>query len=373
MPSPAVAAPVNMPPAMAGAANAAAAASSASNSGDASASAAINGPIGADFAALLLAQMGTAVEMVASGDIAANTESADLTEETTDPTANANDMSALFAALAFTQTQPTTPAAPILAKEAGNGPLTAPELKIGEGTGSAKGADPLAAQAEGGVPSPVIGGSAAENSGSDFGNKPGGKAANIAAFDTTLKQIEAKTDISAPVLPDAPPAVHAAHQAHGSANTTSSVTQARVDTPVRDPAFGQEFSQKIVWLAGQDKQSAQLTLNPPQLGPVEVSLKISGDQATAVFSSPHAEVREAIEAALPRLREMMGSAGLELGQANVSSQSFQQQQQEQAAQNQAGASRGGSTGGILAEGGNEPAATTGTVIRQSNGLVDTFA
>jgi flagellar hook-length control protein FliK len=175
------------------------------------------------------------------------------------------------------------------------------------------------------------------------------------------------------VLPDAPPAVHAAHQAHGSANTTSPVTQARVDTPVRDPAFGQEFSQKIVWLAGQDKQSAQLTLNPPQLGPVEVSLKISGDQATAVFSSPHAEVREAIEAALPRLREMMGSAGLELGQANVSSQSFQQQQQQQAAQNQAGASRGGSTGGILGEGGNEPAAATGTVIRQSNGLVDTFA
>lgn len=369
MPSPAVAAPVNMPPAMAGAANAAAA--SASNGGDASASAAINGPIGADFAALLLAQMGTAVEMVAGGEIAANTDNAKLTDEETDASANTGDMSALFAALAFTQTQPTTPAAPILAKEAGNGPLTAPELKIGEGTGTTKGADPLAAQAEGGVPSPVIGGSAAENSGNDFGDKPGGKSANIAAFDTTLKQIEAKTDISAPVLPDAPPAVHAAHQAHGSANTTSPVTQARVDTPVRDPAFGQEFSQKIVWLAGQDKQSAQLTLNPPQLGPVEVSLKISGDQATAVFSSPHAEVREAIEAALPRLREMMGSAGLELGQANVSSQSFQQQQQ--AAQNQAGASRGGSTGGILGEGGNEPAAATGTVIRQSNGLVDTFA
>lgn len=371
MPSPAVAAPVNMPPAMAGAANAAAA--SASNGSDASAAAAINGPIGADFAALLLAQMGTAVEMVAGGEIAANTDNAKLTDEETDAAANTGDMSALFAALAFTQTLPTTPAAPILPKEAGNGPLTAPELKIGEGTGTTKGADPLAAQAEGGVPSPVIGGSAAENSGNDFGDKPGGKAANIAAFDTTLKQIEAKADISAPVLPDAPPAVHAAHQAHGSASTTSSVAQARVDTPVRDPAFGQEFSQKIVWLAGQDKQSAQLTLNPPQLGPVEVSLKISGDQATAVFSSPHAEVREAIEAALPRLREMMGSAGLELGQANVSSQSFQQQQQQQAAQNQAGASRGGSTGGILGEGGNEPAAATGTMIRQSNGLVDTFA
>lgn len=367
MPSPVVAAPVNMPTAVAGAANAAVA----GNGSDALTSAA-NGPIGADFAALLLAQMGTAAQLVAGKDIAANTAPAELTDEETDPAANTSDMSALFAALAFTQTQPAPAAAPILAKEAGNGSLTATELKIGEGTGTAKGADSLAGQAEGGVPSLILSGGAAENSGNDFGEKPGGKAANIAAFDTTLKQIDAKADISAPVLPDAPPAVHAAHQAHGTANTTSPVAQARVDTPVRDPAFGQEFSQKIVWLAGQDKQSAQLTLNPPQLGPVEISLKINGDQATAVFSSPHAEVREAIEAALPRLREMMGSAGLELGQANVSSQSFQQQQ-EQAAQNQASASRGGSAGGILAEGGNESTAVTGTVIRQGNGLVDTFA
>ena len=71
---------------------------------------------------------------------------------------------------------------------------------------------------------------------------------------------------------------------------------------------------KIVWLTANDQKFAQLTLNPPQMGPIEISLNINKDTASAYFISPNAEVREAIETALPRLREMLAGVGIELGQ-----------------------------------------------------------
>jgi flagellar hook-length control protein FliK len=102
-------------------------------------------------------------------------------------------------------------------------------------------------------------------------------------------------------------------------------TQINLPTPVRDQSWTNDFSQKVVWLASNDKQSAQITLNPPQMGPIEVSITMDKGTATASFASANQEVRNSIETALPRLREMFASAGIELGQTNVSSESFQQQ------------------------------------------------
>ena len=49
------------------------------------------------------------------------------------------------------------------------------------------------------------------------------------------------------------------------------------------------------------------------------------DQASAHFFAAQPEVRQALEAALPRLREMMQDAGVQLGQANVSADTARQQ------------------------------------------------
>ena len=99
----------------------------------------------------------------------------------------------------------------------------------------------------------------------------------------------------------------------------------KVETPVHDRTWAADFSQKIIWLATNDKQTAQLTLNPPQMGPIEISLNLNKDGASAFFVSQNADVREAIETALPRLREMFADAGIQLGQANVGAESFRQQ------------------------------------------------
>ena len=102
-------------------------------------------------------------------------------------------------------------------------------------------------------------------------------------------------------------------------------TTLAIPTPVREQSWANDFAQKIFWLASNDKQSAQLTLNPAQMGPIEVSISIDKGHASASFVSANADVREALESALPRLREMFANAGIELGQANVGAESFQQQ------------------------------------------------
>lgn len=88
----------------------------------------------------------------------------------------------------------------------------------------------------------------------------------------------------------------------------------RVGTPAWDQALGQ----KITWMIGGAEQSASISLNPPDLGPLQVVLNVTNDQANATFIAAQPEVRLAIEAAMPKLREMMSDAGIQLGQANVS-------------------------------------------------------
>ncbi len=145
-----------------------------------------------------------------------------------------------------------------------------------------------------------------------------------------------------------------------------------VNTPVRDQNWATDLGQKVVWLANADKQSAQLTLNPPEMGPIEISLDVDKGTASVSFTSANAEVRDALETALPKLREMFASAGIELGQTNVGAQSFSQQQAQHGAPNQS-SSRGTSDNAILAA---ETLATlpTGALTAQrGNGMVDLFA
>ena len=144
-----------------------------------------------------------------------------------------------------------------------------------------------------------------------------------------------------------------------------------VHANIRDQSWSSEFSQKIVWLATADKQSAQLTLNPPQMGPIEISLSVDKGSASASFVSANQEVRDAIETALPRLREMFASAGIQLGQTNVSSESFRQQSENPAASR--ARSQAGGDNDILAGASVESLTSRGFHGQAGNGLVDLFA
>jgi flagellar hook-length control protein FliK len=196
-----------------------------------------------------------------------------------------------------------------------------------------------------------------------------GKAAKIAASDLSISKPEA---LAIPRLSDEmQPSGTANVSMHAQATALTNESTLKIEASVRDPSWTGEFTQKIVWLATNDKQVAQLSLNPPQMGPIEISLSLSKDSASAVFVSPNAEVREAIETALPRLREMLAGAGIELGQANVSAESFRQQAGNEDARQ--GAPRRMGDNDILGGDSVRRLSSHAPATLRGNGLVDIFA
>lgn len=108
----------------------------------------------------------------------------------------------------------------------------------------------------------------------------------------------------------------------GAARTAHEAIRALpVQTPVGNRGWDADVGNHLVWMAGRQESRADLVLNPPQMGRIEVSLSLSGDQASAQFVSASPAVRDALENALPRLRELLADAGITLGQAQVGSQS----------------------------------------------------
>ena len=71
-------------------------------------------------------------------------------------------------------------------------------------------------------------------------------------------------------------------------------------------------------------QTAELHLNPQDLGSIQISLKLDNDHAQLTLVSNHSQVRDALEAAIPQLRASMAESGINLGQSHVSSDDFQQ-------------------------------------------------
>lgn len=140
---------------------------------------------------------------------------------------------------------------------------------------------------------------------------------------------------------------------------------------VGTPAWDQQLGQKVVWMAAGGDQSATLTLNPPDLGPLQVVLTVTNDQADAAFMSAQPEVRQALEAAMPRLREMMSEAGIAFGSATVSAGTPEQHNSGE--RSASGERRGNGHGGGVAGGEIAIAPATSARGRPSLGAVDTFA
>ncbi len=95
-----------------------------------------------------------------------------------------------------------------------------------------------------------------------------------------------------------------------------------VNVPVNHPAWGNQLGDQLVFMLQGKMQSAEIKLNPAHLGPMEIRLSVHEDNKASVsFISAHAPVREALDAALPRLRDMMEQQGLDLTHVDVSAHS----------------------------------------------------
>lgn len=147
-----------------------------------------------------------------------------------------------------------------------------------------------------------------------------------------------------------------------------------VASPINSSGWAGEFSQKIIWIGNQNNQSAELHLNPPDLGPLNVVIKMTDNQLTAQFTSPHSLVRDAVESALPKLREILAENNIMLGNATVSDQAPRDQSGQGYTNQGAGSTVPRDTSYNSAESNASlPTTTQSLPVRRHNGMLDTFA
>ncbi|MDX1397305.1 MAG: flagellar hook-length control protein FliK, partial [Oceanospirillum sp.] len=136
------------------------------------------------------------------------------------------------------------------------------------------------------------------------------------------------------------------------------------------PGATEALNERIMMMRSKGIQTAEIRLDPPDLGSLEVRVRVSGDTTTIQFHSPNPSVREALEAQVNRLREMMEESGLNLGQVDVSDQSLSDSSDGSFAEGRGSASGSGS-GDDGAD--SELAAQNSSVQQSGLGLVDYFA
>lgn len=101
----------------------------------------------------------------------------------------------------------------------------------------------------------------------------------------------------------------------------------------------QKLQERINIMLSKNIQRADIRLDPPELGQLQVRINMNSEQATVQFQVQSPQAREAIENALPRLREMLEQQGVALADTDV------KEQQQQTAGQQESSQRDGGMGG----------------------------
>ncbi|PLA73902.1 hypothetical protein CYQ88_08680 [Hydrogenovibrio sp. SC-1] len=141
--------------------------------------------------------------------------------------------------------------------------------------------------------------------------------------------------------------------------------------PMRSPQWGQALGQRITYMANNKVQEAKITLNPEKLGTIQIKLNIDKDSQLHVsMTAQQGTTREAIENAMPRLREILDAAGIGLGSLDVRDERTFARDQNQ------DASQGGKDSGLngsSTDADDEEMTETAPIEIATDNLVDYYA
>jgi flagellar hook-length control protein FliK len=143
-----------------------------------------------------------------------------------------------------------------------------------------------------------------------------------------------------------------------------------VQVPVGQPGWDSALGDRIQWMVSRNVQQAEIKLAPPELGPMEIKISVQNDQTQVQFMASHATTRDALEAAIPRLRELFGEINLNLANVDVSQQQAGDASAEQGGDAQSQVEDGQAASGEYAQQERMSASGAQTLTR---GLLDTYA
>ncbi len=119
-------------------------------------------------------------------------------------------------------------------------------------------------------------------------------------------------------------------------NAAPQPASAALTANVGTQAWQQQLQQNMVQMVKHHEQQLTLRLHPAELGPLQMQLQMDEKGAQLNILTHSSPVRQAIEQALPHLREALANQGIQLSGSNVSDQdqSFTNHQQQQQQSNQ---------------------------------------
>jgi len=88
--------------------------------------------------------------------------------------------------------------------------------------------------------------------------------------------------------------------------------------------FTEAVKDKIMLMISQKLQQFDITLDPPELGNMQVRVNLQGEQAVVNFMVQNQQAKEALEQNMHKLRDMLAEQGVDVGDANVEQQSQQE-------------------------------------------------
>ena len=139
----------------------------------------------------------------------------------------------------------------------------------------------------------------------------------------------------------------------------------RVST-VEPQQFGNEMATHVRVLKSRSGGEVKLNLHPAELGRMSISVSTDGNDTRVAFVVETPQARQAVEAAMPRLREMLDSAGLSLSDSDVSEQRNRQSEGSD------GGSRQQNGGTSPSDGDDAPGHTAISLTLDPDRLVDTY-
>ena len=139
----------------------------------------------------------------------------------------------------------------------------------------------------------------------------------------------------------------------------------RVST-VEPQQFGNEMATHVRVLKSRFGGEVKLNLHPAELGRMSISVSTDGNDTRVAFVVETPQARQAVEAAMPRLREMLDSAGLSLSDSDVSEQRNRQSEGSD------GGSRQQNGGTSSSDGDDAPGHTAISLTLDPDRLVDTY-
>ena len=137
-----------------------------------------------------------------------------------------------------------------------------------------------------------------------------------------------------------------------------------IATPALTPAWREDVVREVAQVVVLRQGEAELRVTPQELGPISVHVSIERGEATLVVTAAHAATRDALEQALPALRESLAQQGITLGQASVQDDRPRAFDPPRTPAQEPGATSSGTTA---------PASAPPSAITRPRGLIDTFA